>query len=92
MENISNAVRTLGEFEGIDLGHKKCDRRLERVVAALAVKPDASFPEAMGNDAELEGLYRLLNNERVSPSKLLALQQNLWAHRSCGSGSFPSEW
>jgi len=59
------------EFEGIDLGHKKRDWRVERVVAALAVKPDASFPEAMGSDAELEGLYRLLNNKHVSAAKLL---------------------
>jgi Transposase DNA-binding len=44
----SSAVTIMGEFEDIDLGHEKRDRRLKRVVAALAVKPDASFPEAMG--------------------------------------------
>jgi len=68
----SNAVTIIGEFEDIDLGHEKRNRRLKRVVAALAVKPDASFPEAMGNDAELEGLYRLLNNKNVDAAKLLA--------------------
>jgi hypothetical protein len=70
MEN-SSAIGAVREFEGIDLGHKKRDRRVERVVAALAMKPDASFPEAMGSDAELEGLYRLFNNKNVSPSKVL---------------------
>jgi hypothetical protein len=67
----SNAVSVMGEFEDIDLGHEKRNRRLKRVVAALAVKPDASFPEAMGNDADLEGLYRFLNNKNVNTAKLL---------------------
>jgi hypothetical protein len=67
----SNVLTIMGEFEGIDLGHEKRNRRLKRVVAALAAKPDASFPEAMGNDAELEGLYRLLNNPNVNAAKLL---------------------
>jgi len=67
----SNAIAVMGEFEDIDLGHEKRNRRLKRVVAALAAKPDASFPEAMGNDAELEGLYRLLNNPNVNAAKLL---------------------
>jgi hypothetical protein len=68
----SSAVAVMGEFEGIDLGHEKRNRRLKRVVAALAAKPDASFPEAMGSDAELEGLYRFLNNTSVKAAKLLA--------------------
>lgn len=67
----SGATSVMQEFEGIALGDKRRDHRVERVVAALAVKPDASFPEAMGNDAELEGLYRLLNNEHVSAANLL---------------------
>lgn len=68
---MENSSAVMQEFENIDLGHKKRDRRVKRVVAALAVKPDASFPEAMGSDAELEGLYRLLNNEHVSAADLL---------------------
>jgi Transposase DNA-binding len=68
----ANVVAVMGEFEGIDLGHEKRNRRVKRVVAALGAKPDASFPEAMGNDAELEGLYRLLNNKQVNAAKLLA--------------------
>lgn len=67
----SNVFTIMGEFENIDLGHEKRNRRLKRVVAALGVKPDASFPEAMGTDAELEGLYRLLNNPSVNATKLL---------------------
>src|SRR5262249_30587349 len=68
---ISHAIGILREFEGIDLGHRKRDRRLERVVSAMGMKPEASCPEATGGDAELEGLYRLLNNKNVSPAKLL---------------------
>lgn len=71
MRESSSSFKAMREFQGMDLGHKKRDRRLERVVAALSVKPDASFPEATGSDAELEGLYRLLNNEAVTAAKLL---------------------
>ena len=67
----SNVLRALQEFEGVDLGHKKRDRRLMRIAAALATKPDASFPEATGGDAELAGLYRFVNNGHVKPEQLL---------------------
>ena len=70
MEN-SGAIKILQEFEGMALGDRRLNDRVGRVVAALAVKPDASFPQATGNDAELEGLYRLLNNEHVTAAKLL---------------------
>lgn len=68
---IVGAIKIMKEFEGVALGDKRRNQRVARVVAALAVKPDASFPEATGNDAELEGLYRLLNNEHVTAAKLL---------------------
>jgi hypothetical protein len=71
MRENSSSIKAMREFQGIDLGHQKRDRRLEHVVAALSVKPDASFPEATGSDAELEGLYRLLNNREVNATKLL---------------------
>lgn len=70
MGNLT-ALAVMGEFVDVDLGHKRREQRLERVVAAIATKPDASFPEATGSDAELEGLYRLLNNRAVKPDRLL---------------------
>jgi len=60
------------EFIGVSLGDTRLDERLVRVVELMAESPSASFPEQMGNDAELEALYRFLGNKRVTTDKLLA--------------------
>lgn len=60
------------EYEGADLGDKRLARRLLKVAVAAAQKPAASFPMVCEDDAELEGVYRLFNNERVSPEGILA--------------------
>jgi len=41
-------------------------RRLERIALDLARNPGLSFPEAMGTEGQLEGLYRFLNNDQVT--------------------------
>jgi hypothetical protein len=38
----------------------------------LAPSPDASFPEAMGDDSALEATYRFLRNPAVTPARVLA--------------------
>jgi hypothetical protein len=43
-----------GEFSGVSLGDTRLDERLVRVVELMAESPSSSFPEQMGNDAELE--------------------------------------
>jgi hypothetical protein len=68
---ISRVVSVIGEFEGVDLGHKKREVRLIRIAAALATKPDASFPEATGGDADLAGVYRFVNNKHVTAQDVL---------------------
>ena len=46
-------------------------RRAALVVAAVAESPGDSFPQIAATDGELEGLYRLLGNERVNAGDLL---------------------
>lgn len=60
------------EFRGVALGDLRLDRRLAGIVGALQARPADSFPDAMGTDAATEGLYRFLENERVSWFSLLA--------------------
>ena len=38
----------------------------------VSAEPDASFPVASGNDANLEATYRFLNNARVTPDEIMA--------------------
>lgn len=54
------------EFRGALLGDKRRSARLERIGLELARNPGVGFPEAMGSEGQLEGLYRFLNNDEVS--------------------------
>ena len=64
---------TLVEEMGVsDLGDQRLNDRRDRVMAALEDAPDAAFPEACANDADVEALYRFLRNPRVSLDALIA--------------------
>ncbi|MBX3212374.1 MAG: transposase [Labilithrix sp.] len=54
------------EFRGAALGDARRSARLERIGEALSRDPGCSFPEAMGSEAQLEALYRFLNNDAVT--------------------------
>lgn len=68
--NIKSAV--LPEFAGVELGDARLSRRLEEIVPVLEAQPDASFPDAFEDTAELEGFYRFVENQKVNFGKLLA--------------------
>jgi Transposase Tn5 dimerisation domain/Transposase DNA-binding len=53
------------EFEAIDLGDKRLDKRLKLLAQTLADKPGASIPAACEGWAETAAAYRLLANENV---------------------------
>jgi hypothetical protein len=46
------------------LGDPRRSKRLERIAVELARNPRLSFPEAMGTEGQLEGLYRFLTTMR----------------------------
>lgn len=60
-----------GEFSRARLPDRRLLARAESVTRALSARPGDSFPDAMGSESELEGLYRLLNNPRVNHPQLL---------------------
>src|SRR5215510_7553705 len=60
------------EFEGVDLGDRRLDRRVPEIARRLAVEPTGSFPALMVTQKEQEALYRFLRNERVTLQGLLA--------------------
>lgn len=59
------------ELAGIDVGDKRLDRRAVVIAKRIAANPKSSFPKMVGNDSELEGLYRFFQNESVDPDALL---------------------
>jgi hypothetical protein len=63
--------RVVREFDSAELGDPRRKKRLKLVAAKLARRPKESLPGAVDNEAEVQGAYRLMNNERVSFEVLL---------------------
>jgi hypothetical protein len=60
------------EFASAELGDARLTRRLMGIADAVAASPADSFPHAVSGDGELEGVYRFLSNDRVTPKGILA--------------------
>lgn len=67
------AVRRLvRSFKDAELGgDPRRTQRLKRVVSLLARRPTSTLPQAMRSESELEGMYRFVNNPRVTMQALL---------------------
>jgi hypothetical protein len=75
-------VDTSDEVLGIALGDARLERRAAKIVGVLSASPGDSFPVQAGEDAELEALYRFLNNERVEFDALLNPHMQMTAARA----------
>jgi hypothetical protein len=60
------------EYVGARFGDARLTRRLVSFARALGHDPAASFPVTSDSDAEQEGTYRFLGNERVTPGQITA--------------------
>jgi hypothetical protein len=67
------AIRRLVRgFEEADFGgDPRRTQRLKRVVSLLARRPTSTLPQAARSETELEGMYRFVNNPRVTMQALL---------------------
>lgn len=59
------------EFESAELGDARLTRRLMTIADAVAASPSDSFPTLVSGDGELEGVYRFLSNDKVTPRGIL---------------------
>jgi len=59
------------EFENADLGDKRLDLRLVDAATRIAGNPSASFPKIFPKEADLEGFYRLIRNDRLTLDAVL---------------------
>lgn len=59
------------EMASGELGDQRLHERRDRLMALLEQHPDAGFPDACADDAEVEALYRFLRNRRVSLEALI---------------------
>lgn len=60
------------KITGNHFGDPRLNKRLGLILDRIIEKPTVGFPGAMGSEAALEGLYRFLNNPKVTPSTILA--------------------
>jgi len=65
------AVALVDEVRGVDLGDKRLNRRLGKVIEELGAKPNLSIPAATDARKEMEAAYRFFDNDKVSPEKIL---------------------
>jgi hypothetical protein len=69
------------EYIGAEFGDGRLTRRLVSAAMSLAREPGASFPVALESDSALEGTYRFLGNERVTPDRITAPHMRATARR-----------
>lgn len=75
------------EFEGASgLADRRLEKRLVAVAERIRAAPEDSFPDIMGSEAELTGLYRMLNNDAVTLDKVLEPHRRQTAIRCSDSG------
>ncbi len=78
--------RVLSAFAELDLGDPRRTRRVRKTVESLASNPRASFPEAMGGPAEIEGGYRLMSSSHVTMRELNDAHAEATAQRARAVG------
>ena len=60
------------EFDAIDLGDARLDRRARRMLERLGDKPTLSIPATCGGWAETQAAYRLFDHPKVTAEAVLA--------------------
>ena len=60
------------EFESIDLGDPRRNRRVIRLIEHLSAKAKASVPQVCGDWADTMAAYRFFGNEEVHWERILA--------------------
>ncbi len=69
------------EFAKVDLKDVRRNRRLDKVVSAMAKSPAASISAASGGWGETTAAYRLLGRDEVTPEALIAPHQEAVVQR-----------
>jgi len=59
------------EFASCDFGDKRLDSRLKSIAKTFSENPELSIHAACGSASESKGAYRFLQNEKITPGKIL---------------------
>lgn len=69
------------EFEGVEVGDARLNRRILKVVQKISQQPKQSFPGLLTR-AELLGFYRLIGHKDVTPEQLMEPHYQATAQRA----------
>jgi hypothetical protein len=69
------------ELTGIDLGDKRLNGRSQRILEALAAKPESSINAACDGWNDTLAAYRFFNNREVRPDEILKPHRQATQHR-----------
>ena len=72
------------EFSTVELGDKRLNSRLIKLVEQLAAKPTASIPAACGSWGDTAAAYRLLDNERCDWREIIEAHGRCVVQRMSG--------
>lgn len=72
------------ELEGADLGDKRRNKRLIKVVEDLATQPNESVPQASRDAAAMQGIYEFWANPRIKASEILSAHTSSTVERIKG--------
>lgn len=75
------------DFHEAELGDARRKKRLDQVARAVAQQPKATLPQVVSSEAELEALYRFLNNPNIEFETLLQPHRLATAERAVTAGS-----
>ena len=74
------------ELEGTELGDKRRERRLVKIVEDLASSPESSVPLASRDRAALQGMYEFWSNRRIRAEGILSGHIGSTVNRCDGVG------
>jgi hypothetical protein len=75
------------ELSKAELGDARLVRRLSAIAERAMASPEAGFPQMVTSDAELEGVYRFLSNEKVSAEAILKPHVDATLERARSQGT-----
>ncbi|EMY16359.1 hypothetical protein LEP1GSC043_2145 [Leptospira weilii str. Ecochallenge] len=60
------------EYLSLNLGDKRLDKRLKKIVSVMTKRGGTSLPDIFGNWSNTKGAYRFFSNSKVSSEKIIS--------------------
>jgi hypothetical protein len=73
------------EFEGIDLGDERLNKRIIKLADRLEKQPEGYINQACEDWADAKAAYRFFDNEKVKEEEIIRVHQNRTQERMKGS-------